>query len=200
MSSHLLLEEMRLEYEVILFNVHKLNEFPEEFLQLNPNARVPVLITPCGPIYESAAIMLYLCETHEGSYMPATGSAQRGRFLQWLMYLMSTFQPEVLIQFHSERYFPDDEVMQNALKKASMLEITKLWKIIDDALSPGPYFLGDEYSICDMLFVLQAIWKENQPTDLSDFPNCCRLMNILFARPAMQRVLAAHQIEHLVSI
>ena len=110
MSSHLLLEELGLDYEVALFNVHVPAEFPPEFLELNPNARVPVLMTPSGPIYESAAIMMYLCEKHENRYMPATESAQRGRFLQWLIYLMSTFQPEVLIQFNAERYFPDDEI------------------------------------------------------------------------------------------
>lgn len=200
MSTHLLLEELGLEYEVVLFNVHDPETFPEEFMQLNPNARVPVLVTPDGPIYESAAIMLYLCETHEGEYMPATGSAERGRFLQWLIYLMSTFQPEVLIQFNAERYFPDDEAMQNALKQASMKEIPKLWKIIDDTLSPGPWFLGEEYSICDMLFVMQAIWKENQPDALSAFSNCSRLMKTAFARPSVQRVMAEHQIEHLMEI
>ena len=200
MSTHLLLEELGLEYEVVQFNVHDPETFPEEFMQLNPNARVPVLVTPDGPIYESAAIMLYLCETHEGEYMPATGSAERGRFLQWLIYLMSTFQPEVLIQFNAERYFPDDEAMQNALKQASMEEIPKLWKIIDDTLSPGPWFLGGEYSICDMLFVMQAIWKENQPDDLSAFSNCSRLMKTAFARPSVQRVMAEHQIEHLMEI
>jgi len=200
MSTHLLLEELGLDYEVVLFNVHNPETFPEEFLRLNPNARVPVLVTPEGPIYESAAIMLYLCETHEGRYMPATGSAERGRFLQWLIYLMSSFQPEVLIQFNAERYFPDDEAMQNALKQASMKEIVKLWGIIDDALSPGPWFLGGEYSICDMLFVMQAIWKENQPADLAAFPNCSRLMKVAFERPAIQRVVTEHQINHLMEI
>jgi glutathione S-transferase len=200
MSTQLLLEELDLDYEVILFNVHNPAEFPADFLQLNPNARVPVLVTPSGPLYESAAIMLYLSETHEGRYMPATGSAQRGRFLQWLIYLMSTFQPEVLIQFNAERYFPDDESMRDALKQASMKEIPKIWKIIDDALSPGPWFLGSEYSISDMLFVMQAIWIENQPADMSAFPNCSRLMKTAFARPAVQRVLAEHQIEHLMEI
>ena len=117
MNSHLLLEELGVDYELVLFNVHIPEEFPAEFLELNPNARVPVLVTPIGPIYESAAIMMYLCEMHEGRYMPSTGSAERGRFLQWLFYLMSTFQPEVLIQFHPEKYFPDNETMCNALKQ-----------------------------------------------------------------------------------
>ena len=71
MSTHLLLEELGIDYAVTWFNVHKPEEFPADFLQLNPNARVPLLITPDGPIYESAATMMYLSEQHDGQFMPA---------------------------------------------------------------------------------------------------------------------------------
>jgi glutathione S-transferase len=157
MTTHLLLEELGIEYEITWFNVHEPDEFPADFLQLNPNARVPLLITPDGPIYESAATMMYLSEQHDGQFMPAIDDPQRGQFLQWMFYLMSTFQPEVLIQFNVERYFPTDESMQQALKSASQHELEILWHIIDDALESGPYFLGEEYSLCDMLLWTFAI-------------------------------------------
>ena len=115
MTTHLLLEELGIEYEITWFNVHEPEEFPADFLQLNPNARVPLLITPDGPIYESAATMMYLSEQHDGQFMPSIDDSQRGPFLQWMFYLMSSFQPEVLIQFNVERYFPTDESLQQAL-------------------------------------------------------------------------------------
>lgn len=200
MTTHLLLEELGIDYEVTWFNVHKPQQFPADFLQLNPNARVPVLVTPNGPIYESAATMLYLSEQHDGRFMPAIDHAQRGQALQWLFYLMSTFQPEVLIQFNVERYFPEQETLQRALKSASLRELEKLWRIIDDAFEPGPYFLGDDYSLCDMLFLMQAIWVENQPADLARFANALRMMQTAFARPAVRRVIETHEIESLTAI
>jgi len=200
MTTHLLLEELGVDYDVSWFNVHKPDDFPDDFLRLNPNARVPVLITADGPIYESAATLMYLSEQHENRFMPTAGDPQRGLALQWLFYLMSTFQPEVLIQFNVERYFPDDALMQQALKAASLRELGILWRIIDDALDPGPYFLGDNYSLCDILFLMQAIWVENQPADLAQFPACRRMMQTALARPAVQRVIAIHQIENLAEI
>jgi len=128
--------------------------------------------------------------------MLAELGAQRARAQQWLIYLMSTFQPEVMIQFHAERYFPDDVAMQQALRSASLRELELQWKIIEDALDPGPWLLGETYSICDVLFVMQAIWKENQPADLSKLPNSVRLLKSAFKRPAVQRVIAIHQIEN----
>ena len=200
MSTHLLLEELGIDYNVTWFNVHKPEEFPADFLQLNPNARVPLLITPDGPIYESAATMMYLSEQHDDQFMPAVHDSKRGQFLQWMFYLMSTFQPEVLIQFNVERYFPAEESMQQALKSASLRELETLWRIIDDALKPGPWFLGHEYSLCDMLFLMQATWVENQPAELTQFHNTVNMIRGAFKRPAVERVIATHGIEALSNI
>jgi len=200
MSTHLLLEELGIDYDITWFNVHKEEEFPEDFLELNPNARVPVLVTPDGPIFESAATMMVLSETHGNRFMPAENSRKRSLALQWLFYLMSTLQPEVLIQFHPERYFPDDESMRTSIMQASLRELDLFWKVIDDAIGAGPFFLRDEYSICDMLFVMQAIWKENQPEALSIYPNTVRLMRTAFERPAVQRIMKIHNIEHLTDL
>jgi len=90
--------------------------------------------------------------------------------------------------------------MQQALKSASLRELEIIWQVIDDAFEPGPYFLGDSYSICDMLFLMQAVWAENQPADLSQYPNAIRMMRTAFARTAVQRVITIHQIEQLTEI
>lgn len=200
MTTHLMLEELGISYDVTWFNVHREDEFPPDFLELNPNARVPVLITPEGPVYESAATMMLLSEAHGNRFMPAENGRPRQLALQWLFYLMSTFQPEVLIQFHPERYFPNDKTLSDALLRASLRELENFWKVIEDALAAGPYFLGSDYSICDMLFVMQAIWTENQPEDLSAYPNTVRLMQTAFERPAVQRVMQIHGITHLTRL
>ena len=196
MTTHLMLEELGIDYDVTWFNVHREEEFPPEFLELNPNARVPVLLTPNGPLYESAATLMHLAEHHDNRFMPVAGRA-RDLALQWLFYLTSTLQPEVLIQFHPERYFPDDTEMQRAIMAASLRELEPVWRVIDDALDPGPWFVGEDYGICDMLFVMQAIWTENQPADLSAYPNCRRQMRAALQRPAAQRILDLHGIRQL---
>jgi glutathione S-transferase len=84
--------------------------------------------------------MMYLSEHHDNLFMPATNDHRRGLALQWLFYLMSTFQPEVLIQFHAERYFPDNTAMQQALKSASLLELEKLWQVTRLRSTPDRIF------------------------------------------------------------
>jgi glutathione S-transferase len=200
MTTHLLLEELGTEFEAIWFNDHQPETFPEEFLELNPNAKVPVLITPHGPVYETAATLLYLSEHHDNQFMPTDDGTKRVQAQQWLIYLMSTLQPEVLIQFNVERYFPDDTVMQEALKAASRKELEFIWRIIDDALTAGPYFIGEQYTICDILFLMQAIWTENQPEDLAAYPNAVRMMKTALKRSAVQHILKIHNIQHLANL
>ena len=199
MSTHLMLEELSLEYDIVWFDVHNPNDFPSDFLKINPNGRVPVLITPNGPIYESAAILIHLAENHGNQFLPSSGRA-RDKAMQWLMYLMSTLQPEVLIQFNAQRYFPKDIEMQRRLKDASLRELDSIWQVLEGALHPGPWFLGATYSICDMLFVMQGIWRENQPENLNEFPRAVELMRNTCDREAARKILQIHNIEHLAKL
>ena len=58
------LEELGLPYEVVRVNVHTGAQFAPDFMQLNPNAKVPVLRDDETGIVtaESNAILLYLAE------------------------------------------------------------------------------------------------------------------------------------------
>ena len=51
-----------------------------------------------------------------------------------------------------------------------------------------------------MLFLMQAIWTENQPAGLTRYPNLIRMMRTAFARTAVQRIITIHQIENLTEI
>ena len=197
MTTHLLLEELGIEYEVIWFNLHDRADYPDEFIKLNPNLKVPLLITPMGPVYESAATLMVLSEQHDDRFMPPKNSPNRAAALQWLFYLLSSFQPEVIIQFHPERYYPDDKNKQSELMLSSAKELEQIWKIIDNTIVAAPYFLGDEYSLCDIMFLMPALWKENQPDNLTNFPNILHVMQTALERPAVQKILDIHGIHHL---
>ena len=88
--------------------------------------------------------------------------------------------------------------MQDSLKKSSLSNLQEIWQKIDQTLDPGPYFLGDDYSLCDMLFIMQAIWEENQPPTFDNLPNISRMMQTVLVRPAVKTILCSHQVEHLV--
>src|SRR3569623_1402768 len=64
----IMLEEIGLPYEAHFVDILKNQTKTEEFLALNPNGKIPVLIEPDGPdgkpigLFESGAILIYLAE------------------------------------------------------------------------------------------------------------------------------------------
>ncbi|MES2772405.1 MAG: glutathione S-transferase N-terminal domain-containing protein, partial [Pseudomonadota bacterium] len=71
----IMLEECALPYEVCAINITQGAQHTSEFLALNPNAKIPVLVDDEGPgrlpitLFESGAILLYLAEK-AGRFLP----------------------------------------------------------------------------------------------------------------------------------
>jgi len=71
------LEELGIPYNVKMINVLQGEQFTQNFLSLNPNAKIPVIVDhETGlTIFESCAILLYLAEK-AGKLIPASGKAR----------------------------------------------------------------------------------------------------------------------------
>ena len=74
MAPHIALEEIGAPYELAFIDFDL--PWPEDYLALNPNRKVPTLIDPEGGVtYQSAAILLHLADRHPGAKLapaPAT--------------------------------------------------------------------------------------------------------------------------------
>ena len=93
MASHAALEEIGAPHELIHIDLDKGEQRSEAYLKVNPHARVPTLVHGDSVMYESTAILIYLCDRHqEAGLAPAVDSPQRGLYLQWLIYLTTTVQ------------------------------------------------------------------------------------------------------------
>lgn len=185
-------EEIGAPYE--LRWIELFSDMPDpDFLAVSPHARVPALLGPDGAIFESGAIALYLAERHpEAGLNIDTAHPLRGQYLQWMHYLAATLQPDVMLQFHPEMYF-SDPTEQAALKQASMKRLEKDLQIIEAALSPGPWFLGETLTVIDFCFGMQAVWPEVFPDSISDFPNIAQMVERLLERRSTQRTLSIHK-------
>ncbi len=192
--AHTVLEELGVAYELAWVKIFTDDPDPA-FLAASPHARVPALVHESGSLYEAGAIALYLAERHpEAGLTIPVGDPDRGKFLQWLSYLASTLQPDVMLQFHPELYFADAED-QAELKRASMKRLRRVLEILDEALEPGPYFFAGHLTVCDFVLAMQATWPEIYPRSIDDYPNLKRLVQAVTERPAVRRVLAQHGLD-----
>ena len=101
----LALEELGRPYTCRLVDRSLREQDGDAYRALNPLGLIPVLETPEGPLFETAAILLWLSEVH-GRLAPKVGAAGRGRFLTWLFYLSNTVHADLRIMFYPDRYVP----------------------------------------------------------------------------------------------
>jgi GST-like protein len=107
---YIALEEMALPYTVHPVDVFGEAQFSPEFLRLNPNAKVPVIVDSEGPggrpytVFESGAILIYLADK-TGQFLAKDG-ADRYDALQWMMVQMTTVGPMFGQYVHFMRFAP----------------------------------------------------------------------------------------------
>ena len=72
---HWALEELGVPYEKVKMDLAAGDQRKPEYLALNPNGKVPLLVGDGTPIFESLAILLHLGETYgvEKGLFPAPG-------------------------------------------------------------------------------------------------------------------------------
>lgn len=93
MIPHILLEEIGAAYERVFVDRMQDAHKRPEYLKLNPNGTLPVLTDGDFVLYETAAIVLHLCDANPGAGLaPAPGTRGRSHFHQWLMWLTNTLQ------------------------------------------------------------------------------------------------------------
>jgi len=184
----LFLEEAGLSYEPVPVDTRKGDQFKPEFLALNPNAKVPVIVDDGVTVFDSNAILLYLGEK-TGQFMPAAGPAARADLLSWMMFVASGVGPYSGQSVHFRHHAP--EQIPYAANRYSF-EAERHFGILDTRLASRRYMLGDTYTIVDMAL---WGWARMVPYVIGDdafakLPNLKRFVDEISARPAAARAIA----------
>src|SRR5258706_276676 len=88
MVPHIVLEDIGQPYRRLLVDRTTGRHKAPDYLRLNPNGLIPVLTDGDLVLYETAAIVLYLCDKYpEAGLAPAMQSTQRAHFYKWLFWL-----------------------------------------------------------------------------------------------------------------
>jgi GSH-dependent disulfide-bond oxidoreductase len=188
------LEELGLPWDLKLVDVFDGKQFDPEFLKLNPNAKVPVLVDPDGPggkpitIFESGAILIYLAEK-TGKLLPKEGAA-RYEALQWLMVQLTGQGPMSGQLVHFVRFAPSGNDYSLARYKT---QVRNVYKAMEERLSTSPWLTGAEYGLTDIAFYPWSRTADGLGflgEDKAKHVHLMRWMETMAARPAVTRANA----------
>jgi GST-like protein len=191
---YIALEEMGLPYTVHPVDVFGEEQFKPEFLKLNPNAKVPVIVDHDGPggksytLFESGAILLYLAEK-TGKFLPKDPAAKFDT-IQWMMVQMTLVGPMFGQYVHFMRFAPKGN--DYALDRYRT-QVRRVLTTLEERLGVVPFLGGQSYSIAD---IATFPWARGVGTFLgtaaeADYPKLMAWVGTINSRPAVTRALAA---------
>lgn len=190
MRARIALEECGLAYTLHPVNLAKGEQKSAEFLAMNPNGQIPVIVDNDGPggnkitLSQSTAILLY-CAEKSGKFMPKD-PASRPAVLQALMNASTDVTPVFGALFavlnSKEPHAPTAQIFKDRLKG--------YFKVWDDSLAKQKCCVGDEVSVADFsLYAGYARIKGAAPELIDGLPNLARWADSMGARPAIQRAV-----------
>jgi len=142
----LVLARLRLEHEWIHVDILKQETRTEQFLALNPNGRIPVLVSDGRVLWESNAIINYLAE---GSALLPADPFARAQVLQWQFFEQYSHEPFIATSRYIVRYLNSPPARAAELEAKRAGGIAAL-NIMERHLSAHDFFVGDSETIADV--------------------------------------------------
>ncbi|AKT42594.1 glutathione S-transferase family protein [Chondromyces crocatus] len=184
------LEELEIPYEKRKVDLTTGENRRPDFLALNPNGKVPLLIVHGTPIFESMAILVYLGETYgvtKGLY-PAPG-LNRAEVLKWMAWNTATLGEAGAryLRHVSDRY-PAEERNEKAAATARR-DLHDLLGVLDRALDGKEYLVGGRFSFADLIVASFVPFLARFDIPLDGFSHVDAWASRCMARPALARAM-----------
>jgi len=190
MRARIALEECGLPYKLIPIDLAKGEHKTPQFLAMNPNGQIPVIVDHDGPggkpltLSQSTAILLY-CAEKSGKFLPKDPAA-RAAMLPALMNASTDVTPVfgalTAATRAKEPHAPTVQLFKDRLRG--------LFKVWDDQLAKSKYAAGGEITVADLSLLAGYLrTKGAQPELVDGMPNLKRWADELSARPAVQRAM-----------
>ena len=158
-----------------------------EFLAINPNGRLPVIVDGDFVLFESLAITLYLAKKHSlGKLYPATLEGE-AKAWQWSLWALTEVDRGVNIWSLNAVRLPPQE--RDAARRDEALKVLAApFKVLDAAVAEQDYLIGDDFTVADLN--VAAVISRAIDMDLSAVPNLSAWLARCLDRPAAREALA----------
>ena len=160
----LLVHEARMDIETKIVDVRPPgmggeNETPE-FLALNPSGKVPVLTHGDLTVFESNAIMLYLCELFDDTERLPADSMLRAEVLSWQFWQASHLSPTADALMVENMMKPMFGASPDGARLDDLnLEFQRWARVLDGRLANREFLVGEALTCADLSVVAALMYR-----------------------------------------
>ena len=186
-----LLEELGVPYEIRKVDFLGGEHQQSDYLARSPLGKLPAIEDGDVRMFESGAIVEYLCETYDRDHRlsPAPGSPKRPEFLQWLHWAEATAMPPIGDYFQNAMLKPEAERIPQVLPEA-LNRIARWLAVLEKHLAGRTYVLGDDFSAADCMLGYTVSGAKFSGQVDARFPNVDAYATRLADRPGFKKANA----------
>ncbi len=170
----LLCSLLSIQHEWIAVDILKGESQTPEFLKLNPNGKIPLLVTDKGEcLAESNAILFYLARSSD---LLPDDALQQARVLQWQFFEQYSHEPYIAVARFIARYLgmPEHRKAEYESKQSGG---NQALAVMEDKLKTSPFLVGDECTIADVSLYAYTHVADEGGFELSSYPAVSQWLN-----------------------
>jgi glutathione S-transferase len=172
--------------------------FTKEYLQINPKARVPILILDDKKIItEIPAILTFISHLVPERRFLGSSSLENVRVYEWMVWLSGTLHGQAFaLYWRPQRFidnFSDEEAAK--LKEKGFKTILNCFDMIEEnlnrtssssmsSLRKSAFAVGDSLTAVDVYLAVFYRWGKEIGVNMNVYPKFTELWNALLERPA----------------
>lgn len=184
---HILLRETGLPFELIPVDIgtHRTID-GRDFHAINPRGQVPVLQLENGELLTEGPIIAQYITDKAGAaaLMPAAGTLQRYRVMEWQNYITSELHKSFTPLFSAD--------FDTAAKTVHARKLRQKFEWVDSQLGNRPFLTGETFTAADAYLYVVTGWARLVDVDLAGLTQLQAFVERVAARPSVR---AAHQAE-----
>lgn len=137
----------------------------ETIRKLNPFAKMPVLRHGDFTLYETSAILRYIDEAFDGPALSPKEPKRRALMEQWISALNCYFDGPIIRRLVLQYVFPSgpEGKPDRAVIDKAAAEVRRLVQLVDAAVAEGPYLLGAQLTLPDLLLAPMMFYLAQTP-------------------------------------
>lgn len=151
----IVLHEKEIPYKSIFVDLNKKEQREPQFLELNPNGKVPVLVDGKKVIYESTVINEYLEEKYGTNPLLPQNHYTRAKIRMLVDYCEKTFHTYVF-GIYKELKLNETKQVNKKLILHNTKQLNNEFKYLDNMLS-GKKYLAGRFSLADIAFMPRVL-------------------------------------------
>jgi glutathione S-transferase len=186
---HVALEEAGAEFEAVRKTIAEKEHRRPDYLAINPRGLIPAMVLEGHAVTENIAVLAYIGHCWpQARQLPLDELPALARVFELLSYFATTVHYGGFGPIYRARAAGIER--PEAEMGADRERLRGLFAEIDALLAPGPWLLGERYSLADPYPLVFRRWARRLELDVSPHRHWAVHTTRMIERPAVRRALA----------